>query len=214
MIEDQVTRALDQVLPAPLIKYTLAPFLDKACIIVCLLTKNDESNIKRCLDSLDGIADGLCTLDVNSTDQTVKLIDQYASLHPQLPISRFVSKQIGFDGFDKQKNRLIEQARQLAVYHAFPPEFTFLCFICANERIMCNNYKLLKSELSKTLNVSFSGLYRSLGDFAICYQNVALLRIGEEFCWKGLTHEYLSFTKDPYHAQLPESLNFEIRFGD
>ncbi|MFN4149737.1 MAG: glycosyltransferase family 2 protein, partial [Candidatus Sericytochromatia bacterium] len=44
---------------------------------LCLITKNEEKNIARCLDSVQGIVDEIILLDTGSTDKTVEIAKNY-----------------------------------------------------------------------------------------------------------------------------------------
>ena len=46
---------------------------------VCIITKNEESNIKSCLDSIKEIADEIIILDSFSTDNTINIAKNYTS---------------------------------------------------------------------------------------------------------------------------------------
>jgi glycosyltransferase involved in cell wall biosynthesis len=46
---------------------------------VCIITKNEESNIKSCLDSIKEIADEIIILDSFSTDNTISIAKEYTS---------------------------------------------------------------------------------------------------------------------------------------
>ena len=48
-------------------------------ISVCMIVKNEEMIIKRCLDSLTEIADEIIIVDTGSSDQTIALCEQYTS---------------------------------------------------------------------------------------------------------------------------------------
>jgi len=50
-----------------------------ASISVCMIVKNEEAVLKRCLDSLDGIADEIIIVDTGSTDRTKEIAALYTS---------------------------------------------------------------------------------------------------------------------------------------
>lgn len=42
-------------------------------ITAIILTKNEEVNIKRCIESLHGVVDRVCVVDSGSTDRTIEV---------------------------------------------------------------------------------------------------------------------------------------------
>jgi len=67
-----------------------------------IITKNEEKNIKRCLDSLDDFVDEIIVVDSKSTDRTKELCSEYSKVKfyefPNWP------------GFGEQKNRALSKA--------------------------------------------------------------------------------------------------------
>ena len=77
-----------------------SPSSHKECLSVCLITKNEEQNLKRCLDSLIGLADEIIVVDSGSTDRTCEIAKDFGAKVFQHP----------FDDFTRQKTRSIEKA--------------------------------------------------------------------------------------------------------
>ena len=73
---------------------------EKERLSVCLITKNEEQNLKRCLDSLIGLADEIIVVDSGSTDRTCEIAKDFGAKVFQHP----------FDDFTRQKTRSIEKA--------------------------------------------------------------------------------------------------------
>ena len=48
-------------------------------ISLCMIVKNEEMNIARCLDSVAELVDEIVIVDTGSTDQTVKIASVYTS---------------------------------------------------------------------------------------------------------------------------------------
>ena len=46
-------------------------------ISVCMIVKNEEAVLKRCLDSLKGIAEEIVVVDTGSTDRTKEIAAEY-----------------------------------------------------------------------------------------------------------------------------------------
>jgi glycosyltransferase involved in cell wall biosynthesis len=71
-------------------------------ISVVIITFNEERNIRRCLDSVAGIADELVVVDSFSTDLTAQICGEFENL-------RFI--QHAFTGHIEQKNFALDQAK-------------------------------------------------------------------------------------------------------
>ncbi len=50
-----------------------------AKLSVCLITKNEEANLARCLESLRGLWDELIVVDTGSTDRTVEIAHSFGA---------------------------------------------------------------------------------------------------------------------------------------
>jgi len=73
----------------------------KVSISAVIITLNEERNIKRCLDSLEGVADEIVVVDSYSTDKTEEICRSYGA--------RFIRHR--FHGHIEQKNWAILQAK-------------------------------------------------------------------------------------------------------
>lgn len=83
--------------------YVVVPDSIKASmqpISVVIITYNEEHNIKRCLQAVDGIADEIVVLDSCSTDRTVEICRSFGAVVIEQP----------FLGYVEQKNRALEHA--------------------------------------------------------------------------------------------------------
>jgi glycosyltransferase involved in cell wall biosynthesis len=67
---------------------------------IIVMTYNEESNIGRCLNSVEGLGDEIVILDSYSTDRTVEIASAHGARIEQYP----------FDSYINQKNRLIQFA--------------------------------------------------------------------------------------------------------
>ena len=70
-------------------------------ISVCIITKNEENNIERCLKSIKSIADEIIVVDTGSTDKTIEISQKFTD-----KIYRFEWQ----DDFSAARNYALEQA--------------------------------------------------------------------------------------------------------
>ena len=101
-------------------------------ISAVIITYNEEVNIKRCLESLQGIADEIIVVDSFSTDKTEEICKQFDT--------RFISHE--FEGHKEQKNWAWQQAR-----------FDYVLSLDADEALDAD---LKNSILQVKMNPSFS----------------------------------------------------------
>ena len=55
-----------------------------ATVSLCMIVRNEEKVLARCLDSVRGIADEICITDTGSTDKTREIAAQYAGNCPKI----------------------------------------------------------------------------------------------------------------------------------
>ncbi len=71
-------------------------------ISVCIITLNEEANLRRCLESCTGLAEEVVVLDSGSTDDTEAVAREYGA--------RWVVRE--WPGYMRQKNNVIELANE------------------------------------------------------------------------------------------------------
>jgi len=55
----------------------------KRKLSVTIITLNEEQDLRRCLDSLEGLADEVVVVDSGSTDKTVEIAKKYKRKRPR-----------------------------------------------------------------------------------------------------------------------------------
>ncbi len=53
---------------------------------VCMMVKNEEKKLPRCLKSLEGVAAQLCVVDTGSTDSTPAIVEEWARENPDVAV--------------------------------------------------------------------------------------------------------------------------------
>lgn len=117
---------------------------------VVILTKNEERNIKECLDSIAGFAHEVVIVDDESTDKTVDIARQYTD--------KIIIRKMDIEG--RHRNFAYTQAKNLWVLS-----------LDADERLT----EELKNEIKNTLseNTPYNGFTiprrNFIGDYWVCY---------------------------------------------
>ena len=126
---------------------------------VCIITKNEASNIKSCLDSVKEIADEIIILDAFSTDNTIAIAKKYTS---KIYVKEWI------DDFSFSRNFTISKATG-----------TWILVIDADERFHCepNFISNLKSTKVKAFSVIRKEIYRQHDDLKLVKYPVNLIRL-------------------------------------
>ena len=157
-----------------------------------IITKNEERNIGRCLQSLQGVVDEIIVVDSMSSDHTEEICSQYTNL-------QFVKHE--WEGYSKQKNL----ANSLASNN-------YILSIDADEALSPELQQSILSEKEK----GFSGSYRVKRLTNYCGNWIhhcgwypdAKIRVfnRNEAQWEGNIHETLRFV----NPILPKTLKGDL----
>lgn len=141
---------------------------------VCLIAKNEEANIARCLSSIEHIADEIIVVDTGSTDYTIKIAEGYSA------------KIISFP-FDNN----FAAARNESIRHA---TMDWVMYIDCDEQLDFDDSMRLKELLSLEKN---EGICLSLinvidGKKQLQLPSLRLFRNREEYRFTGKIHEQIN----------------------
>ncbi len=105
-------------------------------ISLCMIVKNEERNLRRCLESLEGLMDEIIIVDTGSTDQTVEIAKEYTD-----QIYHYVWE----DDFSKARNYCISKATKDYIYIADADEVL--------DEENRGRFKLLKEALLEEIDI-------------------------------------------------------------
>lgn len=146
-------------------------------VSLCLIVKNEESTLQRCLNSVKEIVDEIVIVDTGSTDRTIEIAAQ------------FTNKVLEFsweDDFSKARNFSFQQATK-----------DYILWLDADDVL---NEKDVKKflELKKTLSSQIDAVamdyyldFDEYGNVAGKIKKYRLVRRMAGFKWIGSVHEYL-----------------------
>lgn len=146
-------------------------------VSLCMIVKNEEEVLARCLDSVYHLVDEINIVDTGSTDQTIDIAKKYTD------------RVFHFEWTGKFKD-----ARNESFKHA---TMDYIFFMDADDVLMENDQLKFKQLLgSLDSNVDSVSMYYNAGldDFGnvtLFYRRNRLVKRNRQFKWKGDCHNYL-----------------------
>lgn len=146
-------------------------------ISLCMIVKNEEDVLGRCLNSVKKLVDEINIVDTGSTDKTVEIAKS------------FTDRVFSFEWTGKFKD-----ARNESFRHATKD---YILYLDADDVLLENDQKLFM-ELKKTLDPavdSVSMFYNAgideFGNVTLQYRRNRLVKRSRQFKWKGDCHNFL-----------------------
>lgn len=146
-------------------------------ISLCMIVKDEEAVLARCLDSVAGIADEVVIVDTGSADRTCEIAAQYGR------VLSFAWQ----DDFAAARNFSFAQATQ-----------EFILWLDADDVIESEDaarFRQLKQELETGTDVvmlPYHTAFDAHGRPSFTYYRERLLRRGAGFRWEGAVHECIA----------------------
>ncbi|WP_155592477.1 glycosyltransferase family 2 protein [Lysinibacillus cavernae] len=157
-------------------------------ISLCMIVRNAQCTIERCLDSVQHIVDEINIIDTGSTDRTKDIVQNYTSR---------IYDFIWCDHFAKARNFSFQQATK-----------DYILWLDADDVMTKENqYKFiqLKHSLYPTVDAITMDHYLTLDDDGIveCSERKCrLVKRASHFQWEGAVHEYLRGPGQLYHSDI------------
>ncbi|MGI6169169.1 MAG: glycosyltransferase [Christensenellales bacterium] len=157
-------------------------------ISLCMIVKNEEATLGRCLDSVSGIADEIIIVDTGSTDHTLSIARQYTD---------FVYNFEWIDDFSAARNFSFSKATQdyilwLDADDVIPPE-------------EAEKFKQLKSTLSPDVDIvmmRYIIAFDAQGRGTYSYYRERLSKRSRNYRWCEPVHECLTLFGNILHADI------------
>lgn len=157
-------------------------------ISLCMIVKNEECIIERCLDSVQHLVDEINIIDTGSTDRTKDIVRSYTSR-----IFDFT----WCDDFSKARNFSFQQATK-----------DYIFWLDADDVMTTEHqHKLLQLKNSLYPNVDAVSMeYYVTMDADGCVESsekrFRLVKRARNFQWQGAVHEYLDVSGQLYHSDI------------
>lgn len=157
-------------------------------ITLCMIVKNEEASLARCLDSVNGIADEIVIVDTGSTDRTRQIA------------SRYTDRIVDFewvDDFAAARNYAFDQAKSeyilwLDADDVFEPE--------DRAKLIALKRSLDPDVDSVTMDYNLS--FTADGKVSYSLRRNRLVRRDRQFRWIGAVHEYLAVAGNLLHSDI------------
>lgn len=160
-----------------------------------MIVKNESRIMTRLLDSVVNHIDSYCICDTGSTDDTVKIIEDYFAKHPS--ISGLVFHE-PFRDFAYSRNVALRRCAGMSDYALLV------------DADMMPQFKTFNKALLAAAD-AFSILQ---GTVNFMYRNMRIVRNDGTFCYRGVTHEYIDVPPNTRTANLGSDLVFILDIGD
>ena len=149
-------------------------------ISLCMIVKDEEKVLKRCLDSAVSFADEIIIVDTGSSDSTKKIAETY-------------TKKV----YDFTWNDDFSAARNEAFRHA---EMDYCMWLDADDIVSepeQEKIQRLKEELDDDTSIvmmKYSMGFDKTGSPSLSYYRERLIKNHEGFCWQGKVHEAVALS--------------------
>lgn len=169
-------------------------------ISLCMILKNEEAVIGRCLDCLKSIVDEIIIVDTGSTDNTKEIVSKYTD---KIYDFKWV------DDFSAARNYSFSKATK-----------DYIFWIDADEVLFKEDQKKLRSLKQKlTFDVDTVTMtdHRGLnenGEPLLRYKRNRLVKRSNDFKWVGFIHEYLEVSGNVYESDIAITHQKIINVGD
>lgn len=147
-------------------------------ISLCMIVKNEEETLARCLDSVKGIVDEINILDTGSTDRTCEIAAKY---------TKRVKNFTWIDDFAAARNASFDMATM-----------DYILWLDADDVLMPEDAKALK-KLKKTLSPDVDAVmmkynigFDAQGNVTFSFYRERLLRRAAGFRWQEPVHEHVA----------------------
>ena len=164
---------------------------------VCIIAKNEENNLLRCLESIKGIADEVILVDTGSVDKTISIAEKYNAKVIKFPWG---------ENFGNARNKALEMATKDWI----------LCIDC-DEALDSSQVYEIKRELKNSNKLGFRLRLTNVIDNKL-YNGKHILRIiknNSGFYYSGKINEKLmnSMCKEFYNNEILNLEYFLYNYG-
>ncbi|MBS7530921.1 glycosyltransferase family 2 protein [Hazenella sp. IB182353] len=156
---------------------------EEITISLCMIVRDEERTLERCLSSIEDIVDEIIIVDTGSTDKTIEIAKKFTD--------RIYTYQ-WIDDFADARNFSFQFATK-----------EYILWLDADDYLTEENvekFKRLKYSLNRSYD-AVSMIYR-LDNDAFTFRKHRLIRRSPHLRWKGFVHEYLEVHGNYLHSEI------------
>lgn len=161
-------------------------------LLCCVMFKNEEEILKRCLDSVKDIVDGYLLVDTGSTDNSLEIANQYEHAYV---------KEIEFQDFVTTKNEVLDFAEKMP--------YTHILWMDADEYILEEDVESFQKAYNIFKQTKYEVLITSIHDF---HNEVTGSIYDRPRIWKNI--ESIKFHGPSIHEYIPYGEENSLSFKD
>ncbi|MEG0260292.1 MAG: glycosyltransferase family 2 protein, partial [Lysinibacillus sp.] len=160
-------------------------------ICLCMIVKNEEDVIGRCLESVKDLVDEINIVDTGSTDNTKKIVESFTD--------RIFDFQ-WIDNFAAARNHSFQQATK-----------EYILWLDADDVFSAEDqekFKALKESLTTDIDavsMNYNLSFDEEGNVSSSLRRYRLVKREKQFQWIGAVHEYLSVGGNLYNSDVAVS---------
>lgn len=166
---------------------------------LCMIVKDEEANISRCLESISSFVDEIIIFDTGSSDQTKAICEKF-----------------GAKIFDYEWNNDFSQARNACIKEA---SSDWILWLDADEQLVLKNEFDLRNALSDNKDCIYTvKMYHVYGSGGLedkeyhTSHSIRLFPNGKGLTFEGIIHETIPFEESDYSVKLLPSV-YLIHYG-
>lgn len=173
--------------------YLLKPIHgNRPSVCIGMIAKNEERDLPRCLDSLNGVADGICFIDTGSTDKTIEVVESWAKEQGFSSDRVYITTYTEASEKDENGNWKLwnfSKARNQYVEWIEKSKFDYVLWMDADDEV--KDPKKLRS-LVMWSQYKIHGI--QIQDGSLRWPHHRLWKTGHGIKYSGRCHEYPSFS--------------------
>lgn len=165
--------------------------MEEGILMLNMIVKNEEKIITRCLDSLKDFIDGVVICDTGSTDNTIKIIEEWMTENDKIGYV-FSSDWVNFE---YNRNLALQKCKEWMDENLFKVSedgnlfFHRICFMDADDYIVVRD----KQNFIDSLNyIKGEVWYLDMNYDGVTYSRLFMVKHDIPSKWEGVLHEYLS----------------------